>query len=87
MEMLLKAKADPNVRAHSVMFGGEQETPLIMAATDGNIEGVRLLLAYGANPNLTVSGKNPRDLAQERGHAEIVKLLDEASEKWKAKAQ
>lgn len=85
MELLLKENANPNVRPLPTTFGGEPETPLSMAITDGNVEGVRLLLAYGANPDWTINGKNARDLAQENGYAEIVKLLDEASKKWKAK--
>jgi hypothetical protein len=82
IQMLLEAKADPNVS------GGGHPVPLIIVSNSGNIEGVKLLLAHGANPEIpALNEKRARDFAQERGHAEIVKLLDEAAEKWKAKAK
>ena len=46
VEILLKAKADPNL---STTNGN---TPLLQAASTGNLAMVELLLRYGANPNL-----------------------------------
>jgi ankyrin repeat protein len=40
---------------------------------------VRLLLAYGANPNIADGlGRSPLTLARERGYREIVRMLEEA---------
>jgi ankyrin repeat protein len=56
MALLLSAKADPNAKAPWWRWGNENNrdfTPLIMAATTGDGEAVELLLANGADPNLT----------------------------------
>ena len=47
----------------------------------GHIDYVRLLLEKGANVTLkTKSGTTAKDLAQQRRHSEIVKLLNESNE-------
>lgn len=62
-------------------------SPLHLAAANGKIELVRLLLEY--KPNLTARNRKDqtaRDLAKFFGNTEIVKLLDEAMEKKSEKS-
>jgi uncharacterized protein len=70
--LLLKHKADPNIREQ----GGY--TPLHAAAQNGDREVIRTLLYGGAD--LTIQsddGKMPLDLALAAGHTEAAKLLQE----------
>ena len=70
--LLLKHKADPNIREQ----GGY--TPLHAAAQNGDREVIRTLLYGGAD--LTIQsddGKRPLDLALAAGHTEAAKLLQE----------
>ena len=70
--LLLKYKADPNVREQ----GGY--TPLHAAAQNGDRETIRALLYGGADLTLqSDDGKVPLDLAIEAGHTEAAKLLQE----------
>jgi uncharacterized protein len=67
LSLLLKHKADPNQPVRKGM------NPLYVAANAGNLEGVKLLLAHGANPNR--SPWNPLEFAAKGGHLDIVKAL------------
>ena len=72
VELLLKYKADPNVREQ----GGY--TPLHAAAQNGDKATIRALLYGGADLTLkSDDGKVPLDLALEAGHTEAAKLLQE----------
>jgi ankyrin repeat protein len=72
VELLLKYKADPNVREQ----GGY--TPLHAAAQNGDRETIRALLYGGADLTLrSEDGKTPLDLALEAGHTDAAKLLQE----------
>lgn len=72
LKHLLDAKADPNEAFHSW-------TPLQSACQDGQFEIVRLLLRYGAKPNL-INGHGDTAIiySAERGDLKSVKLLVEA---------
>jgi hypothetical protein len=64
----------PNVRNY---FG---ETPLLLAATDGHGEMVKVLLLNGANPALPdMFGQTPLNAARAKGHADIVEVLSSAA--------
>jgi ankyrin repeat protein len=64
--------ADPTL-AH---VANEPTTPLHEAAHSGDVETVQLLLDAGADPaQRNDGGKLPLDIAIERGHAEIVGVL------------
>jgi uncharacterized protein len=70
--LLLKHKADPNVRE------GGGYTPLHAAAQNGDREMIRTLLYGGADLTLQSNdGKLPLDLALAAGHREAAKLLQE----------
>ena len=54
-------------------------TPLLEAASNGHVETVRYLLAWGAEPQLSNEfGQIPLDYARQRGYPEVVTLLQEA---------
>ena len=54
------------------------QTPLFLTAKEGNFEGCRSLLDHYANRDITDHMDHlPRDVAEERRHQDIVKLLDE----------
>lgn len=56
-------------------------TALMLAASEGKLEMVRLLLAAGADPLLKNNlGETARDLAKRGGHAEVVRLLAKAAD-------
>lgn len=72
VELLLKHKADPNIREQ----GGY--TPLHAAAQNGDEETIRALLYGGADLSLrSDDGRLPLDLAIEEGHPDAAKLLQE----------
>jgi uncharacterized protein len=72
VELLLKHKADPNIREQ----GGY--TPLHAAAQNGDRQTIRALLYGGADLALqSDDGKLPLDLALEGGHTDAAKLLQE----------
>ena len=63
------AKVDP--------IDDRENTPLSLAARNGQIETARLLLARGADRNRKdILGKTPLDHARTQGHADIVTLLE-----------
>jgi Ankyrin repeats (3 copies) len=71
VKRLLEAGANPN------LVCGEGETALTVAADHGNTEIVRLLLAAGADRNYKTPWGTAAEIAQRKGHAEIVSLLTE----------
>ena len=77
-EIMLKQGADPNGRDYQVdcVGGMEPDTPLVVAATTGNLEMVKVLLEAGANPNIPVSeGITSLLVAVEHDRADIAELL------------
>jgi ankyrin repeat protein len=70
VESLLKNGIDINVR------NGDGMTPLMAAATTGNMQVIRLILAKGADPHAVNSlGETAAEMASRMGHAEIAQLL------------
>ena len=58
----------------------QEETPLFLAAREGSYETAKVLLDHFANRDITDHmDRLPRDIAQERMHHDIVRLLDEYS--------
>ena len=56
----------------------QDETPLFLAAREGSFEAVRSMLDHHANRDIPDHmDRLPRDVAQERLHHDIVRLLDE----------
>lgn len=56
----------------------QEETPLFLAAREGSYETAKVLLEHFANREITDHmDRLPRDIAQERMHHDIVRLLDE----------
>ena len=83
VELLLKHKADPNVREQ----GGY--TPLHAAAQNGDKDMIRALIYGGADFTIqSDDGKMPVDLALEAGHIGVAKLLQEGiTKQFKPKRQ
>ena len=70
-QQLLRAGADPNLAC------GEGETALTAAVDKGHLEIVRLLLAAGADKNYNSHAGTAEQIADRRGHAEILSALRE----------
>ena len=67
---LLESKADVNERDE------KDRTPLMLAACGGNLEAAWLLVDAGANMDLwDIAGLTALEMAQERGHDELIELL------------
>jgi ankyrin repeat protein len=74
VKLLIDRGADVN--QHGGLYS---ESPLHFAAQDGNVELVKLLLQAKADPKAKEwHGKTPLDLAKERKHPDVVKLLESA---------
>ena len=69
VKFLLGLKANPNVA------DANGWTPLLSAASEGNPEGVDLLLAKGADIRATLSGKDAATLAEQNGYPELAASL------------
>uniref|UniRef100_A0A8C3XC95 Neurogenic locus notch homolog protein 1 n=1 Tax=Catagonus wagneri TaxID=51154 RepID=A0A8C3XC95_9CETA len=66
--------------ANKDMQNNKEETPLFLAAREGSYETAKVLLDHFANRDITDHmDRLPRDMAQERMHHDIVRLLDEYS--------
>merc|ERR1719334_785356 len=56
----------------------KDETPLFLAAREGSYEAATILLTFNANVEITDHlDRLPRDVASERLHEDIVRLLDD----------
>ena len=71
-EILLSAGANVNAADN------EGETALMWAANLGHAKIAKMLLSAGANPNATDNGKTALDIAKEKVHSEVVRILEEA---------
>uniref|UniRef100_A0A674DK64 Neurogenic locus notch homolog protein 1 n=1 Tax=Salmo trutta TaxID=8032 RepID=A0A674DK64_SALTR len=64
--------------ANKDMQNNKEETPLFLAAREGSYETAKVLLEHFANREITDHmDRLPRDIAQERMHHDIVRLMDE----------
>uniref|UniRef100_A0A8C3TFR0 Neurogenic locus notch homolog protein 1 n=1 Tax=Chelydra serpentina TaxID=8475 RepID=A0A8C3TFR0_CHESE len=64
--------------ANKDMQNNKEETPLFLAAREGSYQTAKVLLDHFANRDITDHmDRLPRDIAQERMHHDIVRLLDE----------
>uniref|UniRef100_A0A8C4EBL8 Neurogenic locus notch homolog protein 1 n=1 Tax=Dicentrarchus labrax TaxID=13489 RepID=A0A8C4EBL8_DICLA len=64
--------------ANKDMQNNKEETPLFLAAREGSYETAKVLLDHFANREITDHmDRLPRDIAQERMHHDIVRLMDE----------
>ena len=71
VKLLLEKYADPNITDDEEHF-----TALMYAASEGQLEVVKLLLSNKANPSLKdVDGDDALTFAKNNGHAEIALLL------------
>ena len=71
VELLLKKGAAVDVQGTLEGF-----TALMTAAAEGQLEVVRVLLVYGANPKLLdVDGDSAQSFAEQNGHTAVVDLL------------
>ena len=70
VRLLLAGGANPNVA------GGEGETPLLLAAQNGNADAVKLLLKAGAKVDAAAgNGATALIMASYTGHADVVTVL------------
>ena len=84
MDLLLKHGVDVNINDNNpktnrlrLIMGNKDFTALHEAASAGHFDVVVYLIKHGANPNLReAGGRTPSMLAQEKGHWEVVELLD-----------
>uniref|UniRef100_A0A674DSX3 Neurogenic locus notch homolog protein 1 n=1 Tax=Salmo trutta TaxID=8032 RepID=A0A674DSX3_SALTR len=66
--------------ANKDMQNNKEETPLFLAAREGSYETAKVLLEHFANREITDHlDQLPRDIAQERMHHDIIRLLDECN--------
>eukprot|EP00438_Fugacium_kawagutii_P007857 Skav210122 [mRNA] locus=scaffold2194:192528:194704:+ [translate_table: standard] len=78
LEAALSPKGSQKVRSFYQLSGGQ--TPLHWAAISGRAKVVRLLLEHRASPQTrdNFDGKTPLDEAREKGHTEVVQILEAA---------
>ncbi len=71
VKFLLDNKSNPNV-----VDNGEHFSPLMHAAAEGNLDIVKILLEYGADPDLKdVDGDTAESFARQKGHTALVDYL------------
>lgn len=71
VKVLLEKGAKPNV-----IDNGEHFSPLMHAAAEGNLDVVKILLEFGADPVLKdVDGDTAESFARQKGHTEVVEYL------------
>jgi ankyrin repeat protein len=71
VKILLDKGAEPNI-----VDSEEHFSPLMFAASEGNLEVVRILMEYKADPALTdVDGDNAETFARQAGHIEVAEFL------------
>ena len=73
--------ASASVKNVFVEWEQRRTLSLFDAVTRGDVEGVKLWLERGVDPNVKVGGSTPLHVAAERGYVEIVELL--LSWKWR----
>ena len=71
IEFLLTNGAEPNIT------DSEGNTPLHIAAFEGNIAIAELLIKNGAKTKHNNSGKTPIEIAEERGNSEFINFIKE----------
>ena len=72
VELLLKKGAEVNIQGKLEGF-----TALMTAAAEGELEVVRLLLVYGADPELEdKDGDTAESFAHQKGHSAVIDLLE-----------
>jgi len=60
-----------------MISGEDEDTPLIIATSNGHEKTVKVLLANGADKELTNKfGDTALDIAEEKGKKEILELLE-----------
>lgn len=75
MELLLEAGAKPDK-----LRGSDGSFPLFVAAQDGHLERVKILLKHGANPLLKMrDGDTAYNIALHEHHDETAKCIDTAT--------
>ena len=75
--LILKIHPFSCLKTHTFSSTLQEETPLFIAAREGGYETVKVLLDHYANRDMTDHmDRLPRDIAHEKQHHDIVKLLD-----------
>ena len=71
VKVLLDKGAEPDI-----VDSNEHFTPLMHAATAGNLDVVKLLITYGADLSMTdVDGDNAESFARQAGHLKVAEYL------------
>jgi ankyrin repeat protein len=71
--VLLKARADADVQDN------DQRTPLMLAAEEGQLQEVHVLLQHGAGAGMKdANGKTARGLAEAKGHQDVLTVMSAA---------
>lgn len=72
VEMLIKAGANVNITDNH-----ESWTPVMMAASEGQLEVVKILVANGADLSMVdTDGESPLDFAKSKNHSHVVSYLE-----------
>jgi ankyrin repeat protein len=75
IELLVKKGSDINKQRDGSWWAKGHFTPLHVAAYQGEREMAELLLQLGADPTVTAEGKSAYQVAIDRGHGKIAKLI------------